>query len=164
MSPAGDAARFGLVDRQRAAAMSGIEFLQGMIRGDFPAAPIAETAGFRLSEVEAGRAVFEGQPSRRFYNPLGTVHGGWIATLLDSAMGCAVHTLIQAGQTYTTVDFSVSLVRPVLETSGMLICEGRIVHAGRRIATSEGRLVDQAGKLFAHGTETCLIMQMSDAA
>ena len=102
--------------------------------------------------------MFEATPSPRFYNPLGTVHGGWISTLLDSAMGCAVHSVLKAGQAYTTVDMTVSFVRPVFEKTGKLRCEGKIIHAGSRIATAEGRVWDQAGTLIAHGSETCMVM------
>ncbi len=97
-------------------------------------------------------------PSERFRNPLGTVHGGWMATLLDSALGCAVHSTLKAGQGFTTVDLAVSFVRAVHESSGKLRCEAKVIHAGGRIATSEGRLVDAEGKLYAHGTTTCLVM------
>lgn len=149
--------RIGIVPKEVASQISGLEFLQGMLKGNFPAPPITQAADFWLAEVEPGRAVFEGEPSFRFYNPLGTVHGGWISTLLDSAMGCAAHTTLKAGQGYTTVDLTVSFVRPVYESSGKLRCEGRVIHAGGRIATAEGRLSDASGALLAHGSTTCLI-------
>lgn len=155
---AGHPVAFGCVDLKTATSMSGLEFLRGMMSGMFPAPPIAEVLNFLLVEAEAGRAVFEGIPSDRFRNPLGTVHGGWMATILDSALGCAVHSTLKSGQGFTTVDLAVSFVRAVHESTGKLRCEAKVIHAGGRIATAEGRLVDAAGKLYAHGTTTCLVM------
>src|SRR5262249_45481341 len=140
-----------------AAMLSGLEFLQRLRDGSHPAPPFAAHTDMGIVEVEPGRVVFEAAPSMRFHNPLGSVHGGWIATLLDSAMGCAVHSLLKAGQTYTTVDISISFVRAVFANIGKLRCEGRIIHVGGRIATAEGRVRDAAGTLIAHGTETCLL-------
>lgn len=147
----------GLVPAQIATAGSGLAFLRGMLAGDLPGPPISEASDFWLAEVDEGRAVFEGNPSARFFNPLGTIHGGWISTLLDSAMGCAVHTTLRPGFGYTTVDMTISFVRAVMPASGTVRCEGKVIHVGGRIATSEGKLFDASGKLLAHGTETCLI-------
>jgi uncharacterized protein (TIGR00369 family) len=147
----------GIVPQEVATSVSGLDFLTSLRDGTYPAPPFAVETGIWIAEIEAGRVVFEAQPSARFYNPLGTVHGGWISGLIDSAMGCAVHSLLKAGQAYTTVDMTVSFVRPVFEKTGQLKCEGKIVHAGNRIATSEGRVWDKSGKLIAHGSETCLI-------
>ena len=138
--------------------MPGLDYLRGILRGEYPAAPIAATLDFDLAEVDHGRAVFEGTPQRFAYNPLGSIHGGWVATLLDSALGCAVHTTLPAGKYYTTVDLSISLVRPLTERTQRVRCEATIIHAGRSIATAEGRLLDDRGALCAHGTTTCLIM------
>jgi uncharacterized protein (TIGR00369 family) len=138
--------------------MSGLEYLRGVIRGDYPAAPISATLDFFPVEVDHGRAVFEGFPQRYAYNPLGTVHGGWAATILDSALGCAVHTILPAGKYYTTVDLSISLVRPITEHTKSVRCEASVIHAGSSIATAEGRLFDGRGQLCAHGTTTCLLM------
>lgn len=138
--------------------VSGLEYLEGVLRGDFPAAPIASTLGFWPSEVSYGRAVFVGAPERYAYNPLGSVHGGWAATILDSAMGCAVHTTLPAGKGYTTVDLSVTLVRAITERAKKLVCEAKIIHAGGSVATAEGRITDEAGTLYATGTTTCLIL------
>ena len=149
---------FGVVPRDEVVRRSGLEFLQDLLARRIPAAPISETAGFWLAEVEAGRAVFVGVPSARFLNPLGTVHGGWMATLLDSAMGCAVHSLLKAGQSYTTAELKVNFVRPVTPRSGRLRCDGKVVHGGNRLATAEGRLTDATGKLLAHGSTTCMIL------
>ena len=155
---AGRPQAFGVVDFKTATSMPGLEFLQRMIDGTYPAPPIADVADFWLTEIEPGLAVFEGVPSDRFRNPLGTVHGGWMSTLLDSAMGCAVHSTLKAGQGFTTVDLAVSFVRAVHQGTGRIRCEGKIIHAGGRIATAEGRVWDQAGTLIAHGSETCLVM------
>lgn len=138
--------------------IAGLDFLKGLRDGKYPAPPFANETDVSIVEVESGRVVFEALPSSRFYNPLGTVHGGWISTLLDSAMGCAVHSTLQGGQAYTTVDMSISFVRPVFESTGKLRCEGKIIHTGKRVATAEGRVWDAAGTLIAHGTETCLVM------
>ena len=157
------AAAVGVVPREIAAGISGLDFLEGLRDGKHPVPPFAAETDILIAEVDSGRVVFEATPSRRFYNPLGTVHGGWISTLLDSAMGCAVHSVLKAGQAYTTVDMAVSFVRPVFEKTGRLRCEGKIIHAGNRIATAEGRVWDNAGTLIAHGSETCIIMAVPGA-
>ena len=146
------------VPRELATAATGIELLEKLRDGALPPPPFAEVTDIWITEVERGRVVFEARPSRRFYNPLGTVHGGWIATVLDSAMGCAVHSIMKAGQAYTTVDMSVSFVRPVFADAGIVRCDGKLIHSGNRIATAEGRLWDAAGTLIAHGSETCLVI------
>lgn len=147
----------GVVPQDVATSVSGLDFLSALRDGTYPAPPFAVESDIWITEVEAGRVVFEGKPSARFYNPLGTVHGGWISGLLDSAMGCAIHSLLKSGQAYTTVDMSINFVRPVFEKTGRLKCEGKVIHPGSRIATSEGRVWDESGKLIAHGSETCLI-------
>ena len=136
---------------------TGLEFLLGMMQGRYPPAPIAHSCDFILFHVERGVAIFQGNPGFRFYNPLGTVHGGWISTLLDSCMGCAVHTMMDKGQAYTTAELKVNFVRPILDKTGPLRAEGKVIHLGRQIATAEGKLVDEGGKLYAHGSTTCLI-------
>ena len=138
--------------------MPGLEYLRGILRGDYPAAPIAATLDFELVELDHGRAVFEGTPRRFAYNPLGGVHGGWAATILDSALGCAVHTTLPAGRYYTTIDLSISLVRALTERTQRVRCEAHVIHAGSSVATAEAMLVDDRGQLCAHGTTTCLIM------
>jgi uncharacterized protein (TIGR00369 family) len=148
---------YGVVPREALAAEDGLTFLRGVLDGRHPAPPISRTLGFAATEVEAGRVVFRGTPSPAVLNPLGTVHGGWAATLLDSAMACAVHTTLEAGQAYTTLEMKLNYVRPILPDAGEVVCEGRVVHRGASVATSEGRLLDGRGKLLAHGTETCLI-------
>jgi uncharacterized protein (TIGR00369 family) len=146
------------VPRDILASTAGLDVFRRMIAGKLPVPPFSVTTEVFLIEAEDGRVVFEGTPTERFTNPLGGIHGGWIAALLDSAMGCAVHTKLAAGQAYTTVEFKVNLVRAVTPAMGKLICEGRVLHFGSRIATSEGFIRDGAGKLIAHGTETCLVM------
>jgi uncharacterized protein (TIGR00369 family) len=147
-----------LPDRATMMSMPGLEYLSGVLRGDQPGAAIAHTLNFTLTEVAHGRAVFEGEPARFLYNPLGSVHGGWAATLLDSALGCAVQTTLPAGKGYTTVDLSVSFVRAITEHVKRVRCEATIVHAGGSIATAQARVTDEAGTLYAHGTTTCLIL------
>jgi len=146
------------------ATMAGLDFLKRLSDGSQPAPAFAAATDISIVEAEHGRVLFAAIPSKRFYNPLGAVHGGWIATLLDSAMGCAVHSVLAAGQTYTTVDMTVSFVRPVVEQTGKLSCQAKIIHAGVRIATAEGRVWDEAGRLIAHGTETCLVMAVAATA
>jgi uncharacterized protein (TIGR00369 family) len=140
--------------------MDGLTVLREMIAGNLPPPPISRTLGFRLAEVDDGYAMFKGMPAADYLNPLGAVHGGWAATLLDSALGCAVHTTMKPGEAYTTVEFKVNLVRPIMPDTGEVTCEGRLVHRGGRIATSEATLKSGDGKLLAHGTETCIIFPM----
>lgn len=153
--------RFGIVPPETAMRVAGLEFLRQMLDRAHPAPPISEAADIWLAEVERGRIVFEARPSARFYNPMGTLHGGWLSIVLDSAMGCAVHSCLDAGQAYTTLEMKVNFVRAVVEDTGALRCEAWIVHQGRRTATSEGRLFDRAGTLLAHGSETCLITDLT---
>ena len=138
--------------------MAGIEFLQAIRDGRLPPAPIAQLLGMRLTEVERGRAVFEVTPAEQHYNPIGVVHGGLALTLLDSAMACSVQTQLPAGTGYTTLEVKVNLVRAVTSDTGRVRAIGKVVHAGNRVATAEGRLEDAAGKLYAHGTTTCIIL------
>lgn len=148
---------FQLIPLAEMRELSGIEVFRRLLDGRFPPAPIAQTLDFSLVEVEEGRVVFAGTPDLRHYNPLGTVHGGYIATLLDSAMACAVHTTLAAGLGYTSVEIKVNFVRPLTEKSGLVRAEGKVISVGRRVATAEGYLIDGDGKLAAHGTTTCLI-------
>lgn len=143
---------------------AGLELLAGMMRGELPPPPITESLNFTLVEAEAGRVVFEGAPDARFFNPLGSIHGGWSATLLDSCVGCAVHSLLPAGKGYTTVELKVNFVRPVMPDSGLLRAEGRTIHVGGRVGIAEGRLTDANGRLYAHATTTCLIFEFMESA
>ncbi|HEY0352190.1 MAG TPA: PaaI family thioesterase [Enterovirga sp.] len=154
---------YGLASREALAGESGLDFLRGLMEGRHPAPPFSRTTRTYLVETEEGRVVFKGTPDEAFFNPLGTIHGGWTAGILDSAMACAVHSTLQPGQGYTTVEFKVNLVRPVLPASGELTCEGILVHRGGTVATSEGYLRDAEGRLLAHGTETCLIFDAARA-
>ena len=153
----------GLASREALAGESGLDFLRGLMEGRHPAPPFSRTTRTYLVEAEEGRVVFKGTPDEAFFNPLGTIHGGWTAGILDSAMACAVHSTLQPGQGYTTVEFKVNLVRPVLPVSGELTCEGILVHRGGTVATSEGYLRDAERRLLAHGTETCLIFDAARA-
>ena len=143
---------------QAARSMSGLEFLQGVRDGRVPPAPIQQLVGMRLAEVEAGRAVWELTPGEQHYNPIGTMHAGIAATLLDSAMACAVHSTLPLGKGYTTLEFKLNLVRAVTMKSGTLRATGRVVHGGKSTATAEARLEDAAGALCAHATTTCIIL------
>jgi len=139
--------------------MSGLEFLQALVAGRLPPPPIAQLLGFRLVEVAPGRAVFECNPGEQHYNPIGVVHGGLAMTLLDSAMGCCVQTKMPAGTGYTTLEAKTNLVRAITWATGTVRAIGRLIHAGSRIATAEGRIEDAAGKLYAHATTTCIVLQ-----
>ena len=147
----------GLADPARVAPLSGLAFLQGIVSGEIPDPPITRTLDFYLLEVEPGRAVFQGLPGKAHYNPIATVHGGWHATLLDSAMACAVHTLVEPGRAYTTLEFKIHCVRALTDRVGPVRAEGKVVASGRRTATAEGRLFDAEGTLYSHGTTTCLL-------
>jgi uncharacterized protein (TIGR00369 family) len=141
--------------------ISGIAYLQAMQSGELPPPPIAVLLGMTITEVSEGRVVFVAEPSEYHYNPLGTVHGGVMATLLDSALGCAVQSMLPTGTSYTTVELKVNYLRPVTERTGTIYAEGKIIHVGGRIATAEGRLTDAVGKLYAHATTTCIILRPS---
>lgn len=149
--------KYGLVDSETLAAHDGLFFLKGILTGDFPQPPIAETLGFHLVEAEPGRVVFEGLPEFRHYNPIGTVHGGFAATLLDSALACAIFTTMLKGDLWTTLELKLNYVRALTKDTGPVRAEGRIIHRGRTVATSEGDLKDMSGKLYAHATTTCMI-------
>jgi len=138
--------------------MAGIDFLRAMRDGRLPSPPIAQLMGFRLAEVEPGHAVFEITPGEQHYNPIGVVHGGLAMTLLDSAMGVCIHSRLPAGTGYTTLEAKTNLVRSITSQTGKLRAIGKVVHLGNRIATAEGRLEDAAGKLYAHATTTCMVL------
>ena len=147
----------GVVPLEQARTMDGLVLFTEMAAGRLPAPPICRTLGIWLTEVERGRVVFAYQPVFDHYNPLGSVHGGIAATLLDSVMGCCVHTTLKAGTGYTTVEIKVNYVRAMTDKTGEVRAEGKVINVGSRIATSEGRLTDASGKLLAHGTTTCLL-------
>src|SRR5918998_207440 len=139
--------------------LSGLEYLRKIVAGELPRPPISALMNFGISELEEGRAVFTVEPAEYHYNPIGVVHGGLAATLLDSAMGCAVHSTLPAGAGYTTLEIKVNYVRAMTSETGEVRCEARVVHVGGRTATAEGRVTDAAGKLYAHGTTTCIIFR-----
>jgi uncharacterized protein (TIGR00369 family) len=149
---------FGLASDEDLRRYSGLELLQAMIDGRVPAPTISRTIGFRLVEIAPGRAVFEGEPGPHLLNPLGSVHGGVALTLIDSAAGCAVHSELDAGIGYATVETKVNFTRPIAPDAGTMRCEGRVVTRGRQIATAEARLLSSQGKILAHGTSTLIIL------
>lgn len=153
-------AGFGVARREQVAGLSGLETMQALREGRLPAPPISETLGFLLVDAGFGHATFQGRPSRAHYNPMGTVHGGWYATLLDSAVGCAVQTILPAGRGYTTAELKVNIVRPLDERVPMVRAEGRVIHPGNRVATAEGRLYGHDGKLYAHASTTCFVFDL----
>ena len=148
-----------MIGARRGREMSGLEYMRAIAAGEIPRPPIAWSLDFLLSEVEEGRAVFTLDPAEFHYNPIGVVHGGVAATLMDSAMGCAVHSLLPAGVGYTTLELKVNFLRPMTRDTGPVRAEGAVLHAGSRTALAEARLVDAAGKLLAHATSTCLILR-----
>jgi uncharacterized protein (TIGR00369 family) len=157
-SPAG----YGTVPLSVVARDGGLKVLQDMLAGRLPGPPIARVLNFGLVEVEEGRVVFAGTPTEDFRNPLGSIHGGWTATIMDSALACCVMTTLRPGEGYTTAEFKVNLTRPLFAETGEVTCEGKLVHRGRTLATSEAFLRDAAGKLLAHGTETCAIFPIDN--
>ena len=150
----------GVARPEQLAGKSGLEMMQAMLRGELPYAPIAGTLDFTLMEVDEGRALFQGTPGPAHLNPMGTIHGGWYATLLDSAMGCAVHTMMPAGRGYTTAELGVNLVRAINSKAPRIRAEGKVIHCGRQLATAEARLYGPDGTLYAHATTTCLVFEM----
>ncbi|RZL03890.1 MAG: PaaI family thioesterase [Rubrivivax sp.] len=150
----------GLASPEQLAGKTGLEVMQAMLQGDIPYAAIAKTLDFTIVEVSAGRAVFQGTPLPRHLNPLGTIHGGWFATLLDSALGCSVHTMMPAGRAYTTAELSVNYVKALLPKVARVRAEGKVIHCGRQLATAEARLYGPDGTLYAHATTTCLVFEL----
>lgn len=150
----------GVARPEQVMSRSGLEVMQAMLAGELPYAEIARTLDFVLIEAEAGRAVFQGQPQVQHLNPLGTVHGGWFATLLDSALGCAVHTSLPAGRSYTTAELGINMVRAITPKVPRVRAIGQVIHCGRQLATAEARLVGPDGTLYAHATTTCLVFDL----
>ena len=154
--------KYGVVTPDILKSYDGLGFLQAIIDGTLPQPPIGETLGFHLVEAEPGRAVFAGTPEFRHYNPIGTVHGGFAATLLDSALACAIATTMKKGDVWTTLELKLNYVRAMTTESGVVRAEGRVIHRGRSVATSEGDIKDAAGRLYAHATTTCMIFPAKD--
>ncbi len=160
-APGDQQSPFGIIPRQTLLSQSGRELLAAIVSGKLPQPPICQTLGFRLTEVGEGAVVFEGRPNASVLNPMGGVHGGYAATLLDSCMACAAHSLLPAGEIYTTLELKVNLVRAIAPDMAIVRAVGDVVHRGRRVITAEGRLIGGDGKLYAHGTTTCLVMDAS---
>ena len=156
----GHADRYGVVPPGKAKTMSGLQLLTAIMEGQLPAPPIQQVLDFRLVHVERGSTGFVGNPKLEYYNPIGSVHGGFIATLLDSCMACAVHSTLEAGFSYATIEIKVNYVRAITSDTGEVRAEGKVINSGKRIATAEGRLFDSVGKLYAHGSTTCLILTL----
>lgn len=150
----------GVASRAMLAGKTGLQQLQAMLDGLAPRPPISDTLDFTLVTVADGEAIFQGRPQFRHYNPLGSVHGGWFATLLDSALGCSVHTTLPAGRGYTTLEFKVNLVRALTDQVPLVRAMGRVVHRGRQVTTSEAELVGHDGRLYAHASTTCLVFDL----
>jgi len=150
---------YGIVSADRQKEMSGLEFVQGLVDGTLPLNTMAETLGYDITEAASGRVVITAEPNGAHLNPAGTVHGGFAATLLDTCMGLAVQTTLDKGIGQTTLEFKISLVRPITPETGLIKAEGVVLSRGRRVGTAEGRITDLKGRLLANGTTTCLIFQ-----
>ncbi|VVE73909.1 aromatic compound catabolic protein [Pandoraea captiosa] len=150
-------ARYGVATPSDVIGLSGQEIFDAMFAGKLPMPPISETLGFIAVEVANGRAVFQGRPALPYYNPLGSIHGGWFATLLDSAVACAIHSTLPAGRSYTTLELKTNMVRALTRDIPLVRAEGKVIQAGRQVGIAEGRIVGPDGTLYAHATTTCLI-------
>jgi uncharacterized protein (TIGR00369 family) len=140
-------------------ALSGLEYMRQLMTGEREPSGMARLMNMRLVEVSEGRAVFAVEPDERHYNGLGIAHGGLAATLLDSALGCAINTVMPAGRVFTTLEMKINYIRPMRRETGEVRCEAEVLHAGGRVATAEGRIIDASGKLYAHGTATCMLFR-----
>lgn len=150
----------GVADRETLRARSGMEFLEGIASGAIPPAPIAELLGITPISVEPGRTVFQGLPTLAHYNPSGVVHGGYAASLLDTAVGCAIHTMLPAGKGYTTLELKVNYIRAMTDKTGPVRAEAKVVNLGGQVGIAEGRITDANGKLYAYATTTCLVFDI----
>ncbi len=148
---------YGTVSEERQKEMSGLAFVHGLVDGSLPLNMIARTLGYDIVAAESGRVVITAVPNESHLNPAGGVHGGLSATLLDSAMGLAIHSTLDQGIGQTTLEFKISLVRPITPATGLIRAEGVVLSRGRRVGTAEGRITDTEGRLLSHGTTTCLI-------
>lgn len=147
----------GVASAEEVASRSGMEMFNAIFDGELPQPPMGDTLSFIPIQMSEGEAVFQGRPQVRHYNPMGTVHGGWYATILDSAVGCAIHTTLPAGKAYTTLELKVNMVRALTADVAVVRAEGKVIQVGRQVAIAEGRIVGPDGKLYAHATTTCLI-------
>ena len=159
MSSRSTSKTYGTVSAERQKQMSGLEFVQGLVDGTLPLNTLARTLDYDVTEAASGRVVVTAEPGGIHLNPAGTVHGGFAATLLDSCMGLAIRSTLEKGVGSTTLEFKISLLRPITPETGPIKAEGFVLSCGRRIGTAEGRITDQQGRLLAHGTTTCLIFQ-----
>ncbi len=150
----------GITSPAQLASMSGQSFFDAMFAGELPSPPIGETLDFIPIHIQGGKSIFQGRPGQQHYNPLGSVHGGWFCTILDSAVGCAIHSTLPAGKGYTTLEIKVNMIRALTKAIPLVRAEANIIHVGRQTATAEGRIVGPDGKLYAHATTTCLIFDM----
>jgi uncharacterized protein (TIGR00369 family) len=150
---------YGTVSAERQKQISGLEFVRGLVDGTLPLNMMAQTLGYDVTEAESGRVVVSAEPSGIHLNPAGTVHGGLAATLLDSCMGLAIQSTLERGIGQTTLEFKISLLRPITPETGAIRAEGVVLNRGRRVGTAEGRITDSRGRLLAHGTTTCLIFE-----
>lgn len=156
----GEERKVGVIETAVAAKLSGLELMMAISKGELPGPSIGAAMNFRMVKVENGSVTFAGTPHEGLMNPIGTVHGGWAATILDSALACAVHTLCPVGYASTSVDLKVNFVRPILPSVGRLFAHGEVIHPGRQIATSHATLKDENGKLYAHGVQACSIFKI----
>ena len=150
----------GVATREQIAGKTGLQVMQGLLAGELPYASIAKTLNFVLVDVSEGQAIFQGTPGPKHLNPLGTIHGGWVSTLLDSALGCAVHTKMPVGRGYTTAELSVNMVRALTPKVERVRAIANVLHCGRQLATAEAKLVGPDGTLYAHATTTCLVFEL----
>jgi uncharacterized protein (TIGR00369 family) len=146
-------------DAETRYALGGLEYMRQLLAGELPPSGMGQLMNFRLAEVGEGRAVFTVTPDERHYNGLGIAHGGLAATLLDSALGCAINTTMPPGKIFTTLEMKINYVRPMRRETGEVRCEATVIHVGQTVATAEGRVVDGGGKLYAHGTATCMLFR-----
>jgi uncharacterized protein (TIGR00369 family) len=151
--------RFGVIDDDQQRAMSGLEYVQGLVDGTLPLNTMAQTLGYDVVEVSKGRVVAAAEPHAGHLNPAGTIHGGFAATLLDTCMGLAIRSMLDKGFAQTTLEFKISLVRPITPQTGRVQAQGKVISCGRRVGTAEGTLTDKDGRVLAHGTTTCLIFE-----
>lgn len=154
----------GVARPEQIAGKTGLEMMLAMLNGEIPYAAIAKTLDFLIIEATPGRAVFQGTPGASHLNPMGTIHGGWYATLLDSALGCAVHTMMPPGRGYTTAELGVNIVKAITPKVSRVRAEGKVIHCGRQLATAEARLFGPDGTLYAHATTTCLVFELPNQA
>jgi uncharacterized protein (TIGR00369 family) len=154
----------GVARPDQIAGKNGLELMQALLHGDIPYASIAKTLDFMMVEASAGRCIFQGTPGPAHFNPMGGIHGGWYATLLDSALGCAVHTMMPPGRGYTTAELGVNIVKAIPSKVSRVRAEGKVIHCGRQLATAEARLFGPDGTLYAHATTTCLVFELPNLA